>query len=136
VPSLRSSFDTILVYDVLEHLACPEALLVALARVAAPGARLHVSIPNARHWSLVRDLVLRGSFGYTDWGHRDRTHLRWFTRRDIVALLEATGWPVEGVSHGPLRRSSSALARLSRGLSIEFLVYQWYVLARTEPALS
>src|SRR5438477_9598661 len=71
--------DAILAYDVLEHLVDPASLLLRLRELAAPGALLHVSVPNARHYSLVRDLVLRGTFGYTDSGHRDDTHLRWFS---------------------------------------------------------
>ncbi|RDI74299.1 Methyltransferase domain [Gaiella occulta] len=124
-------FDTILLYDVLEHLPDPASALVALRGVAAPGARVHVSLPNARHWSLVRDLALRGTFGYTDAGHRDRTHLRWFTRRDIVSLLEQCGWHVERVDHLPLRRVSALASRLTSGLTAEFLVYQWFLLARS-----
>ena len=110
-------------------------MLADLHRVAAPGARLQVSLPNARHIGLVIDLLFRGTFGYTDWGHRDRTHLRWFTRRDIVAAMERTGWAVQRVSHPPLQKSR-ALDRLTRGRSTEFLVGQWYVLGvRAAPAL-
>ena len=46
--------------------------------------------------------------------HRDVTHLRWFTRRDLVELLEATGWSVDGVSFGALRPVSRS-RRGSRG---------------------
>jgi 2-polyprenyl-3-methyl-5-hydroxy-6-metoxy-1,4-benzoquinol methylase len=129
---LTGPFDTILAYDVLEHLAEPEGLLRALHAVAAPGARLHVSVPNARHWSLVRDLLVRGTFGYGEAGHRDRTHLRWFTRRDLRALLEDAGWHVDSVAHGRLRPVSRAAARLTRGLTAELLVYQLSALARRE----
>jgi hypothetical protein len=72
---------------------------------------------------------VRGTFGYTDWGHRDNTHLRWFTRRDIVAAVEAAGWHVVATSHPPLGRSQG-LDRITRGRSSEFLVAQVYVLAR------
>ena len=124
---LEGPFDTILCLDVLEHLVDPEQVLRDLHGVAAPGARLQVSLPNARHVSLVKDLVFKGTFGYTDWGHRDRTHLRWFTRRDIVEAMERTGWAVHRVSHPELHRSRG-LDRLTRGRSTEFLVGQWYVL--------
>jgi 2-polyprenyl-3-methyl-5-hydroxy-6-metoxy-1,4-benzoquinol methylase len=120
-------FDTILCLDVLEHLVDPEQVLRDLHGVAATGARLQVSLPNARHVSLMKDLIFRGTFGYTDWGHRDRTHLRWFTRRDIVDAMERTGWAVQRVSHPELSRSK-ALDRLTKGRSTEFLVGQWYVL--------
>ena len=126
---LAGSFDTVLCLDVLEHLVEPGSVLRALRGRAAAGAALQVSVPNARHYSLVRDLVFRGTFGYTDWGHRDSTHLRWFTRRDIVALVEDAGWEVLRTSVPPLRRSA-ALDRLTRGWSSEFLVAQVYVSAR------
>ena len=122
-------FDTILCLDVLEHLVDPSVVLRRLRDVAGPGARLQVSVPNARHLSLVWDLVVHGSFRYTEHGHRDSTHLRWFTRRDIVAAVEDAGWGVERISHPALGRTKP-LDRLTRGRSTEFTVGQWYVLAR------
>ena len=128
--AVSEPFDTILLYDVLEHLVDPWELLRRLHRVAADGARLHVSVPNARHWTLLRDLALRGTFGYTPAEHRDVTHLRWFTRRDVVALLESTGWTVDAIDFGALRPVSRRLAALTRGRSPEFLAYQLSALAR------
>jgi len=127
---LEGRFDTILAYDVLEHLADPAAVLRRLRGLAAPDALLHVSVPNARHWSLLRDLLLRGTFGYTEWGHRDSTHLRWLTPRDLRALLEGSGWRVERSGHPPLTPAGEVAEKLTRGLSAEFLVYQWWALAR------
>jgi 2-polyprenyl-3-methyl-5-hydroxy-6-metoxy-1,4-benzoquinol methylase len=124
---LDGPFDTILCLDVLEHLVDPEQVMRDLQAVAAPGARLQVSLPNARHVSLIADLVFKGTFGYTEWGHRDTTHLRWFTRRDIVDAMERTGWAVRRVWHPELGKSRP-LDRLTRGRSTEFLVAQWYVL--------
>jgi 2-polyprenyl-3-methyl-5-hydroxy-6-metoxy-1,4-benzoquinol methylase len=126
---LDTVFDTILCLDVLEHLANPADVLSRLRRHARPGAHLQVSVPNARHYSLARDLVFRGTFGYSDWGHRDSTHLRWFTPRDIVDLVGSAGWLPTGTSWPPLNRSA-LLHRLSRGRSSEFLVAQVYVSAR------
>jgi 2-polyprenyl-3-methyl-5-hydroxy-6-metoxy-1,4-benzoquinol methylase len=127
--AVTGPFDTVLLYDVLEHLVDPWEVLRRLHEVTAPGARLHVSLPNARHWSLVRDLLLRGTFGYTPAEHRDVTHLRWFTRRDLVALLESTGWTVDEVDFGALRPVSRLAARLTRNRSPEFLAYQLSALA-------
>ena len=126
--ALTGPFDTICCYDVLEHMGDPYTVLRRLLAVATRGARLHVSVPNARHFSLVRDLVLRGTFGYTEWGHRDSTHLRWFTRRDLEQAIAEAGWTVRQVSHPALHRSL-LLDRLTHGHSTEFLVGQWYVLA-------
>ena len=131
VPDASGPFDTILCYDVLEHLYDPLSLLRALRDVAAPGGRLHVSIPNASHVSLLRDLILKGTFGYQPFGHRDATHIRWFTRRDIVALITEAGWRVETVAWSQLHRSRH-LHTLTRGRSTEFLAGQWYVLGRRD----
>ena len=128
---LEGPFDTVLCLDVLEHLVDPEGVLRDLMRVTHAGSRLQVSLPNARHFSLVYDLVVRGTFGYTEWGHRDSTHLRWFTKRDIVDLLERCGWHVSRVAHPELHKGR-ALDRLTRGWTTNFLVGQWYVLAERD----
>jgi 2-polyprenyl-3-methyl-5-hydroxy-6-metoxy-1,4-benzoquinol methylase len=130
VDELDGRFDTILCYDVLEHLVDPGALLAKLLRRATPGGRVHVSVPNARHVSLLRDLIVRGTFGYAPVGHRDATHLRWFTRRDIVRLMEEQGWRIEGTAHSPLH-ATRHLDALLRGRVAEFLAGQWYVLGRS-----
>jgi 2-polyprenyl-3-methyl-5-hydroxy-6-metoxy-1,4-benzoquinol methylase len=127
---LTGPFDTLLAYDVLEHLTDPADVLRRLHRLASTDAVLHVSVPNARHWSLVRDLVLRGTFGYTDTGHRDVTHLRWLTPRDLRSLLEEAGWHVERLGHPPSTAIGRVAERATRGRSAEFLVYQWWALAR------
>jgi 2-polyprenyl-3-methyl-5-hydroxy-6-metoxy-1,4-benzoquinol methylase len=127
--AVEGPFDTICCYDVLEHLARPEEVLRRLHAAAGPGAHLQVSLPNARHFSLVRDLVVRGTFGSAPSGHRDVTHLRWFTRRDIVAALEAAGWQVVTAGNPGLARRER-LHRLTRGRLAEFTVVQWVVLAR------
>jgi 2-polyprenyl-3-methyl-5-hydroxy-6-metoxy-1,4-benzoquinol methylase len=122
-------FDTILCYDVLEHLYDPLSLVKDLLDVAAPGGRLHVSVPNASHVSLLRDLIVRGTFGYVAYGHRDATHLRWFTRRDIAALIGEAGWQVKSTAPSTLLWRSRTLHRLTRGRSTEYLAGQWYILA-------
>lgn len=131
---VRGPFDTILLYDVLEHLADPAAVLIALHRQATPLARLHVSVPNARHWSLLRDLVVRGTFGYTESGHRDTTHVRWFTRADLEQLLRSTGWDPQPGSHPALRGRHHRLHRWTRGYVAEFTFWQWVVLAHRQGA--
>lgn len=132
LPELRTlaPFDTVMCLDVLEHLVDPWAVLRELSGLAAPGATLLVSVPNARHWGLMRDVVVGGTFGYTEWGHRDVTHLRWFTRRDLAAMVDGAGWDVDAVWHSTLRPASRLVERATRGLSAEFLVHQWFAVAR------
>ena len=130
---LDDPFDTVLCYDVLEHLVDPGALLRELAASASRGASLHVSTPNARHWTLVRDLLLRGTFGYSEWGHRDATHLRWFTRRDLVGLIADAGWRVESTTPSLAHFLRARRLHVPHGLvwrAGELFALQWFVLAR------
>lgn len=130
LPLVKGQFDTILAYDVLEHLVDPYTVVSDLRRIASSAGCLHVSLPNARNWSLIRDVALRGTFGYTSEGHRDATHLRWFTRRDAVEMLERGGWRVERVEHQDLHPVSRVLETITRGTSAELVVYQWALLGR------
>lgn len=133
VEDLSGPFDTILCYDVLEHLVDPWRVLAQVSRLSPPGGRLHVSAPNARHLSLVIDLVFRGTFNYQPWGHRDDTHLRWFTPRDLESAIEQAGFEIQSRSHPPISAARRRLGTLTRGKSTEFLVWQWQVLAIRRP---
>jgi 2-polyprenyl-3-methyl-5-hydroxy-6-metoxy-1,4-benzoquinol methylase len=127
-------FDTILCYDVLEHLVDPAVVLTRLRELVAADGHLHVSTPNARHWSLAGDLIVRGTFGYSGFGHRDATHLRWFTRKDMQQLLGQTGWSVERSTSSMTHRLRELRVKVppgvSNGLAGEFFGRVWYVLAR------
>jgi 2-polyprenyl-3-methyl-5-hydroxy-6-metoxy-1,4-benzoquinol methylase len=121
-------FGTILAYDILEHLYDPWAVVKQLAQILEPGGQLHISLPNARSKKLWLPLLLRGTFAYEPEGIMDVTHLRFFTRKDAVAMAETAGLTVESVTHPPAETGKRRIAyRL--GLA-EFLTIQWFVLAR------
>jgi 2-polyprenyl-3-methyl-5-hydroxy-6-metoxy-1,4-benzoquinol methylase len=126
--AVAGPYDTIVAYDVLEHVVDPLPVVAGLRELAAPGGRLHVSVPNARHFSLAWDLFVRGTFGYTDWGHRDRTHLRWFTRRDLETLVRDGGWSPVKTDANVLGRNQ-LVDRVTFGRLREFLALQYQVLA-------
>lgn len=123
-------FDTILCYDVLEHLYDPGRVLGDLRHLAKPGATLHISVPNVKHFSLFADLFLRDTFGYAPEGHRDATHIRWFTRRDMERLVEESGWEVLGTTTHPFKPGRRLLSRLGGHRVQDLFAVQWYVLCR------
>ena len=84
-------FDLIVCADVLEHLIDPAATLGNLRGMLAPGGMIITSIPNVRHFSTFVSLGLLGTWPMRDRGIHDRTHLRFFARRDILALGSAAG---------------------------------------------
>lgn len=82
--------------DVLEHMPDPEKQLARLVSFQPSGAVFLISVPNvANLW--VRLHLLMGRFDYADRGILDRTHLRFFTRRTIVEMVESTGLKVKMV---------------------------------------
>lgn len=83
-------FDKILLLDVLEHLPHPEEILQRAAQLLKPNGQLIVSTPNVANIT-VRMLLLAGKFDYQDRGILDKTHLRFYTRKTIVALLGNSG---------------------------------------------
>jgi 2-polyprenyl-3-methyl-5-hydroxy-6-metoxy-1,4-benzoquinol methylase len=122
-----ASFDTILAYDVLEHLVDPWTAAKRLAALLAPGGQLHVSLPNARAKKLWWPLIVRGTFAYEPEGIMDVTHLRFFARADAVAMAEGAGLRVVRVDHP---QAESAKRRIAYRLGLaEFLTIQWFVLA-------
>ena len=146
VPALDGVFDVIVCGDVLEHLADPGAVLSALVRALAPGGDVIVSVPNVAHlW--MRLSLLAGRFEYTERGILDRTHLRFFTRRTLDALLAAADLrPVRRVAtpvplyqvvaprwHGGALAAIHALSAAAARALPRVLGYQFVVQARRRP---
>ena len=96
VDELEGTYDVLLFGDTLEHLADPVAVLRRLATHLADDGTLIVSVPNVANWA-IRLLLLAGRFRYTDRGILDRTHLRFYTRRTLVEMIESAGFRVQSV---------------------------------------
>jgi methionine biosynthesis protein MetW len=91
-------FDVVMLADVLEHVPAPAKLLGLAASALRPGGLVLLSVPNVAHWTM-RLHLLRGRFDYSDTGIRDATHLRWFTKTTIRALVQGCGLDVLSVHH-------------------------------------
>lgn len=90
LPIEPGSLDVVLCLDILEHLADPWATTRAVARLLRPGGILVASIPNVQTLRVLGPLLI-GRWDYKDCGIMDMGHLRFFTRRTAVALLEQAG---------------------------------------------
>jgi SAM-dependent methyltransferase len=91
---LETPVDLVNCGDVLEHLQDPWTLLTRLHGLLKPGGYLVMSVPNAGHWTLVRQLI-RGRFEYIPLGPLCIGHLRWFTESSIQEDLEQAGFAIE-----------------------------------------
>ncbi|MBJ7471697.1 MAG: class I SAM-dependent methyltransferase [Solirubrobacteraceae bacterium] len=126
---LEGPYDAVLCLDLLEHLADPYSVLEELRKLTREGGYLLVSLPNARNLMLVKDLVFRGTFGYTPHGHRDWTHLRWFTRKDAVKAFADAGFEVIKTGTPPPRPWRRYTGMTTKP-ALELTTFQWYFLAQ------
>ncbi|HEV2721220.1 MAG TPA: class I SAM-dependent methyltransferase [Thermoanaerobaculia bacterium] len=94
------TFDVIVFADVLEHLAWPVGVLKKYRSLLKPGGTVIVSLPNVGLWS-VRLQHLLGRFEYEETGVLDRTHLRFFTRRSALRMLDEAGLHVIKRTYNP-----------------------------------
>ena len=108
--ALSGAFDAVVLGDVLEHLRDPWAVLGWAAARLRPGGIAVVSVPNAAHWTVRREL-LRGRFPLRDWGTFDRTHLRWFTRASAQDLVRGAGLTIEREQFAPAPLPGEPLVR-------------------------
>jgi 2-polyprenyl-3-methyl-5-hydroxy-6-metoxy-1,4-benzoquinol methylase len=87
----RGDIDTVVLCDVLEHIYDPWKTLLTLRNLISPTAQLLVSIPNVRNAPLIQDLI-SGHWRYRKAGLLDITHIRFFTRQDMIRMFYQTGF--------------------------------------------
>ena len=87
---LDEDYDVIIAADVVEHLFNPAQFLRQAKQHIRNNGKIIVSFPNIAHLSVRRKLLF-GRFTYRELGIFDRSHLRFFTMREGIALLRARG---------------------------------------------
>jgi SAM-dependent methyltransferase len=88
LPIEEASLDLILCLDVLEHLVDPWMIVRSLSKLLKPGGVIILSLPNIMHRSPMVPLFFKDRWDYTPSGILDKTHLRFFTRKTAIELLE------------------------------------------------
>ena len=81
-------FDLIIFADVLEHLAEPDRVLSQALELLHKNGQVITCIPNIRHWSTFYYLGVLGKWPANERGIFDKTHLRYFARKNILSLLK------------------------------------------------
>jgi 2-polyprenyl-3-methyl-5-hydroxy-6-metoxy-1,4-benzoquinol methylase len=130
LPFEKEHFGCILYGDVLEHLLDPWLVLTNHHVFLKKGGTIVCSIPNIRHYRIIKKLVFKGEWEYTKKGIIDKTHLRFFTLDSIRRMLGKAGFEIKSI----IKSSSGAywlklLNRLLRDRLIDFLVRQYIVVA-------
>lgn len=146
LPFTAGEFDYLIFADVLEHLEDPSAAIRRCLPYLAPDGRVVVSVPNMRFYLVLVRLIF-DRWSYTDAGIRDRTHLRIFTRRSLLATLAAENLDVERLERNyrlvedqsDIGRFGAVATRLARAtvaprLFGDLMAYQYLAVARRAAA--
>ena len=91
-------FDYIVMGDVIEHLQNPWKAIENMRELLAPGGEVIASIPNVAHISTFYGL-LSGCWTYEDMGILDRTHFRFFTKKEIIKLFQEAQFDIQDMRY-------------------------------------
>ncbi|MEK7432435.1 MAG: class I SAM-dependent methyltransferase [Cyanobacteriota bacterium] len=101
----KNYFDCIFFNDVLEHLVDPYSILLKIKENLYDKKSIIISsIPNLRHYYVLKNLVINKNFDYVSDGILDKTHLRFFTKNSIIKMFEELDYKIikiQGIN--PLR---------------------------------
>jgi 2-polyprenyl-3-methyl-5-hydroxy-6-metoxy-1,4-benzoquinol methylase len=90
-------FDFIVFADILEHLIYPEKVLSYFVKNnLSNSGHVIISLPNVANF-LVRFKLLLGSFGYSESGILDKTHLHFYTVKTAMDLAQSVGLKVKKI---------------------------------------
>jgi SAM-dependent methyltransferase len=144
------AYDAILLLDVIEHLAEPEAFLVRLRnesralRPGQPAPAVIVSVPNVGFAAVRLNLAL-GRFNYAERGILDITHKRLFTRATLLRMLRDCGYrveklvpvqvPFEAVMPGALGRALGRIACVLAYAWPPLFAFQFMAVCRPLPGV-
>jgi 2-polyprenyl-3-methyl-5-hydroxy-6-metoxy-1,4-benzoquinol methylase len=128
----HASFDVLILSEILEHLVDPWSALKKLRPLMKSGALVFASSPNVSHHTVIR-MLIRGRWDLKEDGIMDRGHLRWFTPRSYVKMLQDTGYHVDRVEPlNPLRLKAQIAVALMAGRGRRFFIEQINVKAHCE----
>jgi len=128
-------FDCIIFADVLEHLKNPWSVLKDITVFLNDNGSVIASIPNVRHHTTIRSLVFGGHWPYRERGIHDRTHLRFFTLKNIRDMFEHANLSIVKISRKyRIVESSHPLNRYSKCFAVplirDFFTFKYLVIAR------
>lgn len=107
----KRKFDVIVFADILEHVYDPVSVLNFYQKYLKPNCLIYISVPNLVVW-YTRFHILTGNYDYWEVGTQDKTHIRFFTERNLRKLLEVTNLEIVNFDITPgIARYFSVLVR-------------------------
>ena len=127
-------FDVIICGDVLEHLINPWATLSKLHKYLKKSGIIIISVPNIREYHILYKILILKDFKYSSYGIMDKTHMRFFCRKNIINLLDKSLFRIVSVSSifklDKLRNTKKIIDWWTLGLIRDLLTAQYVVVAK------
>ena len=125
-------FDVIVCADVIEHLINPWLTIEKLSKFLKKDGLFVSSIPNFRNFRVLRSIVFQGNFEYQEAGILDKTHLRFFCKKNIINLFKDSGYGIETIrtNMGGYGFKHKLLNDLTLKLLQDFFVFQYLIVAK------
>lgn len=93
---INDKYDYIYFGDVIEHLVWPSKTLKRVKTLLKPTGKILFSIPNMAFIAIRLDL-LRGDFEYTETGLLDKTHLHFYTLKEVYRVFNDADYGLEKI---------------------------------------
>jgi 2-polyprenyl-3-methyl-5-hydroxy-6-metoxy-1,4-benzoquinol methylase len=96
--SIDNTYDAINFGDVIEHLSQPVEVLKKIKKLLKPSGMVVFSIPNMAYL-MIRLQLLKGEFDYTETGILDKTHLHFYTLKEIQTIFAEAGYEIKKIDY-------------------------------------
>ncbi|MCK9223784.1 MAG: class I SAM-dependent methyltransferase [Candidatus Muirbacterium halophilum] len=128
-------FDIIIAGDVLEHLVNPWKTISYLSKFLKKDGLIISSIPNIRNYKVLKDIFFKGSFTYQESGILDKTHLRFFCKKNIIDLFKKSNFSIIKIESNRTKsqykfRLKNILSWITFGYLNNFFIKQYFVIAK------
>jgi methionine biosynthesis protein MetW len=135
LPFQEKHFDFILFGDILEHLYDPWTVLKKFRSYLKDNGTMLLSIPNVKHYKNLKRLLLHDEWTYLQAGVLDYTHIRFFTRKEAIKLVENSGMKIVTIRYRTNRNKIFRLLKWIFGDRIMTLWAEQFLLAAIKPGI-
>ena len=127
-------YDLIICGDIFEHVFDPWKVASVARQLLTNDGILICSIPNIRFFKTMKKIFLDGDFKYEKEGILDLTHIRFFTRKNVLELFNRAGYKLisiqPGYKYNVKEKKRKVINAVTLGLFRDFLAFQYFIIVK------
>jgi 2-polyprenyl-3-methyl-5-hydroxy-6-metoxy-1,4-benzoquinol methylase len=129
----KLKFDVVSMNDVIEHIWEPDIALKQVKMLLKKDGFFILSVPNVLFVANLKQMIVNKDWRYTDSGVLDHTHMRFYTKKSIIRLLEKNSFEIQsikGINGGPIPPLQSVLNFITFGYWREVFDLQFAIVCK------